>query len=127
MFLRGWTFDYPDPDTELWYYMYSDGYIAPKIGFNNSHIDALLEEGRILYGTEEDVPGGRREEVYHEIQDFIVEGGFSVPLYKDGFYYAYGDHVKNYIPWMFTDACNKGLWNIEKEIPEDWETHDPPF
>jgi ABC-type transport system substrate-binding protein len=127
MFLRGWTFDYADPDTELWYYMHSDGYIAPKIGFNNSHVDALLEEGRVLYASEEDVYGGRREEVYNELQDFIVDAGFSVPLYKDGFYYAYGDHVKNYIPWQFTDACNKGIWNIEKVIPDDWETQDPPF
>jgi ABC-type transport system substrate-binding protein len=124
MFLRGWTYDYGDPDTELNYYMHSGANIATKIHFNDSYVDNLIDEGRSLYnaGQEE-----KREVIYPKLQDYIVEKGYSVPLYPDGFFYAYRDYVKNYIPWKFTDACNEGLWNIEKEIPNDWKTHDPPF
>jgi peptide/nickel transport system substrate-binding protein len=124
MFLRGWTFDYPDPDTELFYYMYSSGNIAPKTHFNDSYVDNLIDEGRALYNAGKEK---EREAVYYALQDYIVEKGYSVPLYIDGFYYAYRSAVKNYIPWRNTDGVNMGLWNIEKAIPDNWATYDPPF
>jgi ABC-type transport system substrate-binding protein len=41
MFLRGWTYDYYDPDTELFYQMHSSSVdLAKRIQFNNSEIDA---------------------------------------------------------------------------------------
>jgi peptide/nickel transport system substrate-binding protein len=124
MFTRGWTYDYPDPDTELFYLMYSTSPdLAMRINFNDPHVDDLLTEGRQIYnqGQEE-----RREEIYTELQDYIVENGFDVPLYLDGFWYGYGSYIENYKPWVTHDKPNHGLWNIEKVIPDDWETYDPP-
>jgi peptide/nickel transport system substrate-binding protein len=124
MFTRGWTFDYPDADTELFYMMHSESPdLAMRINFVDSHLDDILIEGRQIYnkGLEE-----RREEIYTELQDYIVDYGFDVPLYLDGFWYGYGDYVKDYRPWVNVDKPNQGIWNIEKEIPDDWETYDPP-
>lgn len=124
MFTRGWTFDYPDPDTELFYLMHKDSPdLAKRINFVDDHISDLLVEGRQIYGKGQEE---RREEIYTEIQDYIVENGFDVPLYIDGFWYGYGDYVVNYEPWLTTDKPNQGLWNIEKVIPSDWESRDPP-
>jgi ABC-type transport system substrate-binding protein len=124
MTTRGWTFDYPDPDTELFYLMHSSSPdLAKRINFNDTHVDDLLVEGRVLYGTGND---DRRAEIYTELQDYIVENGFDVPLYLDGFWYGYQTYVKNYKPWLTTDKPNQGLWNIEKDIPAGWETRDPP-
>lgn len=124
MFTRGWTFDYPDPDTELFYLMHSESPdLAMRINFVDLHLDDLLVEGRQIYGKGQEA---RREEIYIELQDYIVENGFDVPLYLDGFWYGYQDYVKNYKPWLTTDKPNQGYWNVEKEIPDDWETRDPP-
>jgi len=124
MFTRGWTFDYPDPDTELFYLMYSESVdLAMRIKFSDPHVDELLIEGRQIYGKGQEE---RREEIYTELQDYIVEKGFDVPLYLDGFWYGYGDYVVNYKPWLTTDKPNQGFWNAEKLIPADWATHDPP-
>jgi len=124
MFARGWTFDYPDPDTELFYLMHSNSPdLAKRINFNDTHVDALLIEGRQLYGKGQEA---RRKEIYTELQDYIIEKGFDVPLYIDGYWYAYNTYVQNYKPWMTTDEPAQGMWNISKQIPTDWATHDPP-
>jgi ABC-type transport system substrate-binding protein len=124
MFARGWTFDYPDPDTELFYLMYSKSPdLAKRINFNDSHVDDLLMEGRQLYGQGQDA---RRKEIYTELQDYIIKYGFDVPMYIDGYWYGYNTYVTNYTPWMTTDEPAQGMWNIAKTIPTDWATHDPP-
>jgi ABC-type transport system substrate-binding protein len=124
MFTRGWTFDYPDPDTEVFYMMYSGSPdLTKRIKFNNSHIDALLIEGRNLYGTGQDA---RRKEIYTELQDFIVSNGYCVPLYLDGFWDGQRTWVTNYHIWKVCDKPTQGLWNIAKTIPTDWQTKDPP-
>jgi len=124
MATRGWTFDYPDPDTEIFYLMHSSSPdLAKRIHFNNSYIDDLVVEGRTLYGQGQEA---RREEVYTELQDFIVENGFDVPLYLDSYCYAYQTYVQNYKPWLTNDKPNLGVWQISKQIPTDWETRDPP-
>jgi peptide/nickel transport system substrate-binding protein len=124
MFTRGWTLDYPDPDTELMYMMQSTcPDLAMRINFNDSHIDEILTEGRAIYGTGQEE---RREEIYTELQDLIVERGFSVPLYLDGFWWAQNDYVEDYRPWMTCDRVGQGIWNIKKVIPSGWETRDPP-
>jgi peptide/nickel transport system substrate-binding protein len=137
MFLRGWTYDYADPDTELFYQMHSSSVdLAKRIQFNVSEIDAMLEEARNTYMAaygEGPYPSGdleveaRREEIYTYLQDYIVEEGFSVPLYYDGFRDAHNTWVKNYRPWLTCDKPWMGVWQIEKEIPADWESREPPI
>jgi ABC-type transport system substrate-binding protein len=125
MFCRGWTMDYPDPDTELFYLMYSTSPdLAMRIKFNDPAVDALLMEGRNIYG----VAGkeSRRQDIYTQLQDYIVSHGFDVPLYLDGFWYGSGAYIQNYKPWTTCDKPFQGLWNIAKQIPTDWQTHDPP-
>jgi peptide/nickel transport system substrate-binding protein len=137
MFLRGWTYDYYDPDTELFYQMHSTSVdLAKRIQHNVSEIDDMLEEARNTYMAAKgdgQYPSGdpaveaRREEIYTYLQDYIVEVGFSVPLYYDGFYDAHRTWVKDYKPWMTCDKPWMGVWQISKEIPDDWETRDPPI
>ncbi|HSP23057.1 MAG TPA: ABC transporter substrate-binding protein [Planococcus sp. (in: firmicutes)] len=67
--LVSWTPDYPDPDYNLWYFAHSS---SKGPGFNlafyeNSEIDALLEEGRT--STDEAL----REKNYKEIQNIMAE------------------------------------------------------
>ncbi|MDN3449611.1 ABC transporter substrate-binding protein [Planococcus sp. APC 3906] len=67
--LVSWTPDYPDPDYNLWYFAHSS---SKGPGFNlafyeNSEIDALLEEGRT--STDEAL----RENNYMEIQNIMAE------------------------------------------------------
>jgi ABC-type transport system substrate-binding protein len=96
---------------------------AKRINFNDPRIDALLVEGRNLYGTGNDE---RRKEIYTTIQDYIVEKGFEVPLYIDGGFYTMKTWVKDYKPWLTSDQTTQGIWNAYKEIPTDWQTRDPP-
>ena len=137
MFLRGWTYDYYDPDTELFYQMHSSSVdLAKRIQFNVPEIDAMLEEARNTYMTAKGdgaYPSGdlsveaRRDEIYTYLQDYIVEEGFSVPLYYDGFWDAHNTWVKDYKPWMTCDKPWMGVWQVSKERPADWETSDPPI
>lgn len=67
--LVSWTPDYPDPDYNLWYFGHSS---SKGPGFNlafyeNSDVDALLEEARS--NTDEAL----REENYKEIQSIMAE------------------------------------------------------
>ncbi|MCT2537094.1 ABC transporter substrate-binding protein [Aquibacillus koreensis] len=67
--LVSWTPDYPDPDYNLWYFGHSD---SKGPGFNlafyeNSDVDALLEEARS--NTDEAL----RAENYEEIQNVMAE------------------------------------------------------
>jgi peptide/nickel transport system substrate-binding protein len=124
MFTRGWTFDYPDPDTELFYMMHSTSPdLTKRIKFSDPHIDALLVEGRNLYGAGQDA---RRKEIYTELQDFIVSNGYAVPLYLDGFWDGHQTYVQNYQQWSVCDKPSQGIWNIVKAVPADWQTRDPP-
>lgn len=124
MFCRGWTLDYNDPDTELFYMLHSESSDqAKRINYNSSSMDALLVEGRQIYGTGNEA---RREEIYTIIQDRIVEEAIEVPLYVDGFFLGMQTWVKDYKPWMTSDNLGMGVWNAYKEIPTDWQLSDPP-
>jgi len=136
MFLRGWTYDYYDPDTEIFYQMHSSSVdLAQRISFNVPEIDAMLEEARNTYMAAKGAgayPSGdmtleaRRDQIYTYLQDYIIDEGFSVPLYYDGFWDAHNSWVKDYNPWMTCDKPWQGVWQISKEIPADWETTEPP-
>jgi peptide/nickel transport system substrate-binding protein len=69
MSLVSWTPDYPDPDYNLWYFAHSS---SKGPGFNlafyeNSQVDALLEEAR------SSVDEKRRGAAYQEIQSIMAE------------------------------------------------------
>lgn len=126
MFFRGWTHDYPDPDSELFYLMHSSSPdLAWRINFNNSLIDDLIVEGRALYNPDGDPP--RRAGVYEEIQDWYFENGFATPIYFSSMWNAQRAWVENYTQWVTNDKPWLGLWNIQKEIPSDWADNDPPI
>jgi peptide/nickel transport system substrate-binding protein len=125
IFLRGWTHDYPDPDSELFYLMHSTSPdLTKRIKFNNSHIDALIQEGRNLYNPDGDPP--RRAEVYEEIQDWYFDNAYATPLYFSSMWDVQRTWVENYPQWVTCDKPWEGLWNIQKEIPSDWADYDPP-
>jgi peptide/nickel transport system substrate-binding protein len=129
MFTRGWTYDFKDPDTELFYIMHSSSQsLSKRINFNNSYIDDLLVEERVLYNDALTDPAleQRRAEIFEELQDWYLENGHAVMLYYDGLWDAHRTWVKNYRAWETCDKPWQGIWQIHKEIPADWESMDPP-
>lgn len=126
MFYRGWTLDYNDPDSELWYLLHSTSTKqAIHMGYNDSHTDYLLERGKAIFDPEGDPP--ERREIYEELQRKIWDDCISVPIYYSGRWEAHRTWVKDYKIWTTTHTINMGLWNAYKEIPADWETSEPPF
>ena len=126
MFFRGWTLDYIDPDAEIYYCMYSQSsYLTKPLGFNNSHIDELILKGRALYDPTKETE--ERKAVYYELQDFIVDEGFAVPLYVAGYFDVKQAWVTNYKYWMTCDTPYEGVWAASKTIPDDWAMRDPPI
>jgi ABC-type transport system substrate-binding protein len=129
LFFRGWTHDYPDADSELYYQMHSSStYLAQPLGFNDSHVDYLLDRERELYdqrGYMYDPP--ERGEILEELQDWMYETTFNVPLYYDHFFDVSNDWVVNYRYWKTNDMPYQGLWPVSKEIPDDWEEYEPPW
>jgi ABC-type transport system substrate-binding protein len=126
MFFRGWTLDYIDPDAEIYYCMYSQStYLTKPLGFNNSHVDELILKGRALYDPTQET--AERRAVYEELQDFIVDEGFTVPLYVSGYFDVKQAWVKDYKYWMTCDTPYEGVWAASKTIPDDWATRDPPI
>jgi peptide/nickel transport system substrate-binding protein len=129
LFFRGWTHDYPDADSELYYQMHSSSsYLAQPLGFSDEHVDYLLDRERELYdprGPEYDPP--ERGEILEEIQDWMYETTFNVPLYYEHFFDVSRDWVKGYKYWKTNDMPYQGLWPVSKEIPDDWETREPPW
>ena len=126
VFLRGWTHDYPDPDSELFYLMHSTSPdLTMRINFNNSLIDSLIQEGRALYDPDGDPP--RRAEVYEEIQDWYFDNGYATPIYFSSMWNVQRSWVENYPQWVTCDKPWEGLWNIQKEVPSDWADYDPPI
>lgn len=125
MFFRGWSFDFNDPDSELFYLLYSThDRAAMRYGYNNSYMDELINRGKALYDPEG--PSEERREIYEEIQRMIVDDAICVPLYYDSYWEAHRDYVKDFKMWKTTYCNARGIWNIGKEIPEDWETREPP-
>ena len=129
MFMRAWTHDYVDPDSEIYFQMHSTStYLTQQVGFNDSHIDELIDRGRELYdprGYMYESP--ERAKIYEEIQDYTFETAFHIPLYYDSFYDLSRDWVKDFKYWQTCDMPYMGLWAARKEIPADWETREPPF
>lgn len=88
MTLMGYT--YNDPDV-LNLFLHSDeangGLNAGSI--NDSHLDDLIEKGRKTVDQEE------RKEIYHEIQEYVVEQAYWAPLITENQYYVVNKNIKN--------------------------------
>jgi peptide/nickel transport system substrate-binding protein len=136
MCFRGWTLDYVDANSEIWYQLFvSYGKDSPYPSqsttrvygwdkVNNTYISKLVEQGKELYDPAGDPP--EREAIYHELQQLMYDEAIVLPLYYDSFFIAWNNQVKDYIMWKTIDMCSTGVWNAYKEIPEDWETREPP-
>jgi len=125
MFFRGWTLDYNDPDSELWYLLHSSSdKQAQRMGYNNSYIDSLLERGKELYDPTGDP--AERQEIYEEIQQIMFDDTISIPLMYQDMYQAWNSWVEDYVMWKTTHTTCMGVWNARKVIPDNWETTDPP-
>lgn len=86
--LMGYT--YNDPDV-LNLFLHSD---ESNGGLNtgvvrDSHLDDLLEQGRQTVDQDE------RREVYHEIQEYVVEQAYWAPLITESQYYIVNKNTKN--------------------------------
>jgi peptide/nickel transport system substrate-binding protein len=123
MFFSGWSTDYNDPDSELWYLLRHEHQYWDN-GYISSEMDALLEKGRTLYNPSGDPP--EREVVYKQIQQEIVDDGINISLYYDSVWQAKRNWVKGFEPWLTTARIYMGIWNAYKVIPSGWETKEPP-
>jgi peptide/nickel transport system substrate-binding protein len=125
MFFRGWTLDYNDPDSELWYLLHSSSdKQAQRMGYSDPHMDDLLERGKALYDPTGDPP--ERKAIYEEIQQMMVDDAISVMLLYQDYYMGWRDWVKDFTMWKTTHTTHMGLWSARKVIPDDWETTEPP-
>jgi peptide/nickel transport system substrate-binding protein len=119
----GWKLDVWDVDNMFSAVIRSGGIYSVWMGVNDTKFDELFYLQQELWGPVEDDPG--REAVIKEIHKKIAEDVIYIPLWQAVEYTAYRNHVKNYhTPWTF---YWQSTWDIEKEIPSDWETRDPPF
>jgi peptide/nickel transport system substrate-binding protein len=123
-YINGWQPDYSDPDTDLFYVMSSASrYMNQRIAYNNPKADELINLGKALYEATGDPP--ERAQVYHDIQDLIIEDMVGVWMYHDSLFGAQRAWVKGYQTWQ-TKPYTRPYWDASKEIPDDWETTEPP-
>ena len=73
MVAYGWCADYPDPENflDILYHSGSDFNVA---GYNDSEVDALLEEART------EIDSGRRLMLYQDIERRLLADGAAIPL-----------------------------------------------
>ena len=132
---RGWTLDYNDPDSELWYQLYVKyGKDAPTTAsatkvygwnnVNNTEISKALEQGKKLYDPLGDPP--ERKIVYEWIQQQTYDLAIVLPVYYESMYEARRTWAEGYVMWKSIDFTTQGIWNAYKTIPTDWETRLPP-
>ena len=131
MYVNGWEPDYADPSTDLGHamsevnYQKMNGIIGYPIGLPESQAraEALLTKGRDLYD-----PAGEtaeRRAVYEELQDIIVEDMIGVWLYHLDNLDAKRAWLEGYDIYA-TKSYTRPFWDAYKEIPDDWETTNPP-
>ena len=90
MFDIGWIADYPDPENflDLLFYGTSSN---NHTGYNNAEVNRLLEEARVE--QQEDV----RYELYHKIEQIIIDEAPWIPLWYSGEQYVLvKPYVKDY-------------------------------
>jgi ABC-type transport system substrate-binding protein len=68
-----------------------------------------------------------RGQILEDIQDYMYETSFNVPLYYDHFFDVSNDWVEGYKYWKTCDMPYQGLWPVSKAIPDDWADYEPPW
>ncbi len=78
MCILGFFSNIQDPDNSLYQVFHSSlkGSKGNMAYFSNDRVDELLDKGRVLPDSEE------REQVYHELQELLVEQAPWIPLYS---------------------------------------------
>ena len=74
MFVLAWVADYPDPENFLDVLFHSES-SNNNMGYTNKEVDALLEEARVELDEQ------ARFEIYHQVEDKILEDAPWVPLW----------------------------------------------
>jgi peptide/nickel transport system substrate-binding protein len=109
LFLIGWGADYADPHNFMYTFMHSQGVYGRYMAYQNEEVDRLCETGI------QTIDPGKREKIYHRLQDLWYSEAIAVPLYQQIVVRAYRDWVKGYVPNpMLTDA-NEMLMDIWKQ------------
>ncbi len=97
-----WHDDVPlDPHYFVYPFMHSQGGVAAYQGYNNSHVDELIEAG-IMTGDEE-----IRRQIYYELQDIYHADCPSVPLaQKIGYHFELGTMfgANGIVGWYYNPA-----------------------
>ncbi len=74
LFVIGWIADYPDPHSIVYEFMHSQGSIASWQRYNNTAMNALVEEGLVERNN------NLRQEIYYELQELYHDDCPSVPI-----------------------------------------------
>lgn len=91
MYQLGWIADYPDPQNFLEVLFHSDS-AQNHGGYSNPKVDALLEDAR---GT---LDAKKREQLYQQAEQLILEDAAWVPLYFDVENWLVKPYVQGFSP-----------------------------
>jgi oligopeptide transport system substrate-binding protein len=103
MFQIGWIADYPDPENFLDVLFHSQS-AENHTAYNNSAVDALLEEARVEGNL------SARLAVYQDIEQIIVTDAPWLPLYFGQDYYLVKPWVKGFAPSPMVNSLLKDVW-----------------
>lgn len=123
MTLSGWSPDYLDPDSDLFYCMHPNSQYQPmRMGYNNTHAGELIDLGKRLYDHSGDPP--ERGAIYEELQTIYADDVVGVILYYDSYWEASRTWVEDLEYYPYNKMCP--AYRAYKVIPSDWETREPP-
>ena len=103
MFQIGWLADYPDPENFLDVLFHSRS-VENHAAYNNSAVDALLEEARVEGNL------SSRLALYQDIEQTIVTEAPWLPLYFGQDYYLVKPWVKGFSPSPMVIPLLKDVW-----------------
>jgi ABC-type oligopeptide transport system substrate-binding subunit len=103
MFQIGWIADYPDPENFLDVLFHSQS-AENHTAYNNSAVDALLEEARVEGNL------SARLAIYQDIEQTIVTEAAWLPLYFGQNYCLVKPWVKGFSPSPMVIPLLKDVW-----------------
>lgn len=102
-FELGWIADYPDPENFL-DMIFHCGSEENYTGYCNSSVDALLEQARVTSDVDS------RMELYHSVEQAIVQDAPCLPLWFGQSYYLVKPYVKGFNPAPTITSFLKDVW-----------------
>ncbi len=109
LFLIGWGADYADPHNFVYTFMHSQGVYGRYMAYRNEEVDRLCDAGIAT------IDPGRREGIYHRLQDLFHSEAVAVPLYQQISVRAYRDWIQGYQPNAMLTEENEMLQDLRKE------------